>query len=103
VPASASRRISVVVPCYNRAAYLQVLLQSMTWSAVPPSEFEVVVVNDGGVDHVELVAETWRRRGLDVRVLSLRAGGPPETLACARHGIRSCSRPIRTSSSLPTC
>jgi GT2 family glycosyltransferase len=89
------RRISIVVPCYNRAAYLNVLLQSLTWSVVPPSEFEIIVVNDGGVDHVELVAEAWRRRGLDVHVLPLRAGGAPRNNASARNaGVRMARYPI---------
>jgi hypothetical protein len=92
---STDRRISIVVPCYNRAAYLQVLLQSLTWSAVPPSEFEVIVVNDGGVDHVGLVVETWRRRGLDVRLHQLRADGAPRNNAIARNtGLREARYPI---------
>lgn len=92
---SADRRISLVVPCYNRAAYVNVLLQSLTWSAVPPSEFEVIVVNDGGVDHVGLVAENWRRRGLDVQVLQLRESGEPRNNAVARNaGTRAARYPI---------
>ena len=89
------RRISIVVPCYNRAAYLNVLLQSLTWSSVRPSDFEVVVVNDGGVDHVELVAETWRRKGLDIHVRQLRRSGPPRNNAVARNtGLRMARYPI---------
>ena len=89
------RRISIVVPCYNRAAYLNVLLQSLNWSVVPTSEFEVIVVNDGGVDHVELTAKAWRRRGLDVQVLQLRAGGGPRNNAIARNaGVCKARYPI---------
>jgi hypothetical protein len=83
--ASLSRRLSIVVPCHNRATYLQVLLQSLTWSAVAPADFEVIVVNDGGADHVDLVAESWRRRGLDVRVHHLRDRGGPRNNAAARN------------------
>jgi hypothetical protein len=83
--ASLTRRLSIVVPCHNRAAYLQVLLQSLTWSAVDPADFEVIVVNDGGVDHVDLVAEGWRRRGLDIQVHHLRDRGGPRNNAVARN------------------
>jgi hypothetical protein len=89
------RRISIVVPCYNRAAYLNIFLESLTWSEVSRDEFEVIVVNDGGVDHVELVADSWRHRGLDVHVATLRAEGPPRNNAVARNaGIRAARYPI---------
>ena len=61
----------MVVPCYNRAAYLQVFLHSLTWSTVAPSDYEVIVVNDGGTDHVDLVVQSWQRRGLDIRLFHL--------------------------------
>jgi hypothetical protein len=79
------RRCSVVVPCYNRAAHLDRLLGSLTWSAVSPREFEVVVVNDGGSDQVQSVAGSWRARGLDVTCLDLRPPGPPRNNAKARN------------------
>ena len=89
------RRISIVVPCYNRAAYLNIFLQSLTWSEVSQDEFEVIVVNDGGVDHLELVADSWRNRGLDVHVATLRAEGAPRNNAVARNaGIRAARYPI---------
>jgi glycosyltransferase involved in cell wall biosynthesis len=88
-------RCSVVVPCYNRSSYLDRLLRSLTWSVVPPSEFEVVVVNDGGGDDVQLVAEAWRRRGLDVRCFDLRPPGPPRNNAKARNaGWRAARHPL---------
>lgn len=89
------RRISVVVPCYNRAAYLDVLLRSMTWSRVAPTEYEVIVVNDGGVDHVGLVVDAWRRRGLDVTLLAIRECGVPRNNAVARNaGLRAARYPL---------
>lgn len=79
------RRISIVVPSYNRGRYLDVLLTSLTWSAVRPDGFEVIVVNDGGTDDLTGVAERWRGRGLDVRLLTLRVGGLPRNNARARN------------------
>lgn len=79
------RRISVVVPSYNRALYLEVLLQSLTWSAVSPVDFEVVVVNDGGSDDLPGVVDRWRRAGLQVRLVTLRTEGPPRNNARARN------------------
>ncbi len=79
------RRISLVVPSYNRAPYLNVLLRSLTWSAVPPEDFEVVVVNDGGGDDLPGVVDTWRRAGLHVRLVTLRSAGTPRNNARARN------------------
>lgn len=79
------RRLSLVVPSYNRALYLQQLLTSLTWSSVAPGEFEVVVVNDGGTDDLPGVVDHWRRRGLDVRLVTLRTGGAPRNNARARN------------------
>jgi hypothetical protein len=94
-PAAPDRRISIVVPCYNRAAYLDVFLRSLTWSAVPSTQFEVIVVDDGGADHVDMVGDVWRRRGLDVRVLHLRRSGAPRNNAVARNaGMREARYPI---------
>jgi Glycosyl transferase family 2/N-terminal domain of galactosyltransferase len=90
-----ARRLSLVVPSYNRAAYLHVLLTSLTWSAVPASEFEVVVVNDGGRDDLPGLVEHWRRRGLDVRLVTLRTDGPPRNNARARNaGLAVARHPI---------
>lgn len=79
------RRISVVVPSYNRAPYLDVLLRSLTWSTVSPEDVEVVVVNDGGSDDLPGVVDTWRRAGLHVRLVTLRTSGPPRNNARARN------------------
>ncbi len=79
------RRISLVVPSYNRAPYLNVLLQSLTWSVISPDDFEVVVVNDGGGDDLPGVVDTWRRAGLQVRLVTLRSAGRPRNNARARN------------------
>jgi Glycosyl transferase family 2 len=89
------RRISVVVPSYDRAPYLDVLLRSLTWSAVAPADFEVIVVNDGGADDLPGIVDAWRCAGLEVRLVTLRTSGPPRNnararnagLAVARHAI----------------
>lgn len=89
------RRLSLVVPSYNRAAYLHVLLTSLTWSTVAPSEFEVVVVNDGGRDDLPGLVDAWRRQGLDVRLVTVRADGPPRNNARARNaGLAVARHPI---------
>lgn len=48
-----SPRISVVVATYNRAALLKDLLEDLAGQTVPPSEFEVILVDDGSKDPVQ--------------------------------------------------
>ncbi len=89
------RRISIVVPSYNRARYLDLLLTSLTWSAVGPDGFEVIVVNDGGTDDLAVTVDRGRRAGLDVRLVTLRTGGGPRNNARARNaGLATARYPI---------
>ena len=52
---TASKRLSVVVPCYNEAAILDVLYRrvSAACRAVVGGDYEIILVNDGSID------ETW--------------------------------------------
>jgi glycosyltransferase involved in cell wall biosynthesis len=82
-------RLSVVVPCHNRAGHLDVHLRSLTWSEVPSSEFEAIVVDDGGTDDVTGVVDRWRSHGLQVRVIRIERGPGLRNNAVARNvGLR---------------
>ena len=51
------KKISVIVPCYNQAKYLDFALQSVyeqTYSC-----WECIVVNDGSIDNTEQVVKKW--------------------------------------------
>jgi len=73
-------RLSLVVATFNRPASLERLLRELVGQTLPPSEFEVVVVDDGSSDPVEA-----RIRGLSVpyalRVVTQANAGA----AAARH------------------
>ena len=49
--------ISVIVPCYNQAQYLDECLQSVLDQTYP--NWECVIVNDGSPDDTEEVAKEW--------------------------------------------
>jgi GT2 family glycosyltransferase len=87
--------ISVVLPCYNRGAYAAHWLDACAWWQPYAFPLEVIVVDDGGSDHVEAVVERAVERGLDVRYLRLRGAGSPRNNAQARNaGIRAARHPL---------
>jgi glycosyltransferase involved in cell wall biosynthesis len=49
--------VSIVVPCYNQAQYLEEALQCV--SDQTHTNWECIIVNDGSVDATETVAQNW--------------------------------------------
>jgi len=67
------RRVSIVVPVRNGAAWMTQKLKSLLGSNYPPELLEIVVVSDGSTDQTdELVSHFPDRR---VRLLKLPSGG----------------------------
>ncbi len=52
--------ISIVIPCYNRAQYLAETLQSVLDQTY--SDWECIIVNDGGYDETEEIALKWSKK-----------------------------------------
>jgi glycosyltransferase involved in cell wall biosynthesis len=49
--------VSIIVPCYNQAQYLDEALQSVLDQT--HQDWECIIVNDGSPDNTEVVAEKW--------------------------------------------
>lgn len=49
--------ISIIVPCYNQAQYLDECLQSVLDQTY--QDWECIIVNDGSRDHTEEIAKKW--------------------------------------------
>jgi len=49
--------VSIIVPCYNQAKYLDEALQSVMDQNY--QDWECVIVNDGSSDHTEAIAQKW--------------------------------------------
>lgn len=60
-------RVSVLVPCWNDASYLDAALESVAAQSHP--DFEVVVSDDGSTDDSPAIADAWARRDIRFRFL----------------------------------
>ncbi|NUT06795.1 MAG: glycosyltransferase, partial [Hamadaea sp.] len=58
IDAIGTPKVSVVIPTYNRAALMRLMLAQLARQTLPPSDFEVVVADDGSSDETaQVVAE----------------------------------------------
>lgn len=75
--------ISVIVPCYLQAEYLDECLQSVYDQTY--SNWECIIVNDGSLDNTEEIAKRWLEKDNRFRYIYKENGG----LSSARNaGIR---------------
>lgn len=50
-------KVSIIVPCYNQAQYLDESLQSVLEQTY--TNWECIIINDGSEDNTELIAKKW--------------------------------------------
>ncbi|MFV5692449.1 glycosyltransferase family 2 protein [Flavobacterium sp. LT1R49] len=50
-------KVSIIVPCYNQAQYLDEALQSLYDQTY--TKWECIIVNDGSLDNTEAIAQKW--------------------------------------------
>lgn len=65
--------ISVVVPCYNQAQYLNECLQSVLEQTY--QNWECIIVNDGSPDNTEEVVKKWTEKDARFKYLKKENGG----------------------------
>ena len=68
-----SQKISVVVPCYNQAQYLDECLDSVLNQTY--HNWECIIVNDGSPDNTEEIAKKWTAKDSRFRYISKKNGG----------------------------
>jgi glycosyltransferase involved in cell wall biosynthesis len=65
--------VSIIVPCYNQAQYLDATLQSVFLQTY--TNWECIIVNDGSPDHTEEVAKQWVEKDSRFVYLNKENGG----------------------------
>lgn len=71
--------VSIIVPCYNQAQYLDEAIQSVLDQTY--FNWECIIVNDGSTDNTENVAKNWAVKEKRIIYLNKKNGG----LSCARN------------------
>lgn len=66
--------ISIIVPCYNQAQYLDECLESVLHQTY--EDWECIIINDGSQDSTESIAKQWCERDDRFRYLYKENGGP---------------------------
>ena len=66
-------KISVIVPCYNQAQYLDECLQSVLDQTY--QNWECMIVNDGSPDHTAEIAQQWLQKDQRFKYIYKQNGG----------------------------
>jgi poly(ribitol-phosphate) beta-N-acetylglucosaminyltransferase len=61
--------VSVVVPTYNPGPYLDACIESLVNQTLPPTSFEIIVVDDGSTDDTPARLDAVARRHANVHVI----------------------------------
>lgn len=54
-------RLSIIIPAYNVADYIEKCIRSLEDQDIPKSEFEIIVTNDGSPDHCREIVEDLQK------------------------------------------
>ena len=65
--------VSIIVPCYNVAAYLDQCMESLAGQSM--EDIEIICVNDGSSDRTAEILREWRNRDGRVRVIDRKNSG----------------------------
>lgn len=66
-------KISVIVPCYNQAHFMDACITSLLQQTY--SNWECILVNDGSLDHTEEKALEWEKKDARIKYVKKENGG----------------------------
>ncbi|CAM4043502.1 glycosyltransferase family A protein [Flavobacterium antarcticum] len=68
-----TNKISIIVPCYNQAQFLDEALQSVLDQSY--ANWECIIINDGSPDCTEIIAQEWLKKDCRFRYIYKENGG----------------------------
>lgn len=69
-------RCTIVIPVFNRGDLLRIVLEGLSTQSLSPSQFEVLVCDDGSTENLAAVAESFRDALPNIRHLRQPNRGP---------------------------
>ena len=70
---NSSPLVSIIIPCYNQAKFLQETLQSVNHQTY--SNWECIIINDGSPDNTEEIALEWCYKDVRFKYFKKENGG----------------------------
>lgn len=68
-------RLSMILPAYNVADYIDDCLESITTQDIPASEYEIIVVNDGSTDDTLQHIENFAKKYSNIKIINQKNKG----------------------------
>lgn len=65
--------ISIIVPCYNVAEYIDKCIESLVNQTY--TSLEIILINDGSTDETPIKCDNWAQRDSRIKVIHQRNGG----------------------------
>lgn len=62
--------ISAILPTFNRATYLKIVLKSLLMQSLPNDNFELVVTNDGSFDETGSILENAKNEFKNIKIIT---------------------------------
>lgn len=67
------KKVSVIVPCYNQAEFLNEALESVLQQSV--QDWECIIVNDGSLDNTRMIGQVWEGKDTRFKYVEIENGG----------------------------
>ncbi len=68
-------KLSIIIPVYNVEKYISKCLESCLRQDISTENYEIIVVNDGTVDHSIAIVEGYMKKHVNVRLVNRDNGG----------------------------
>ncbi len=68
-------KLSIVIPCYNMEKYLLDCLDSLYRQNLSPTDFEIILVNDGSKDNTLQIANQYAKKYSNITVIEKKNNG----------------------------
>ncbi len=68
-------KLSIVIPLYNKEKYIDRCLESLLAQDVSPSEYEIVIIDDGSTDSSCSIAQNYAEKHVNIHLFRQQNGG----------------------------